>query len=101
MCNPIEGDYENAAEIYVNAFDNGDTEDLGFVFDGRSVEQEIISVTFVIQNEFSKLLIADDFDLEIQKLEQSLNKAGLDKIIDECKKQYSEWKTGDENEQKN
>ncbi|MDE5577910.1 MAG: hypothetical protein K2J11_11040, partial [Oscillospiraceae bacterium] len=23
LCNPIEGDYENAAEIYVNAFDNG------------------------------------------------------------------------------
>lgn len=98
VCYPIDGDYENAAEIYVNAFDNGDTEDLGFVFDGRSVENEIIAVTFVIQNEFSKLLIAEDFDLEMEKLEQNLDEAGLSTIIDECKKQYSEWKAGGVNE---
>lgn len=95
LCLPAESDYENAAEIYINAFNNGNNEDLGFVFDGREVENEIIAVTFVIQNNLSKFLIAEDFDAEIEKIKQNLKKAGLDTVIDECKRQYAEWKRGE------
>lgn len=98
LCCPVAGDYENASDIYASAFNYGNANDLGFVFDGRNVENEIIAVTFVIQNDLSKLLIANDFDVEIESLEQNLTKAGLNTIIDECKRQYVEWKKSGANE---
>lgn len=91
ICCPAESDYENASEIYANAFNCGNTNDLGFVFDGRNVENEIIAVTFAIQKNLSNLLIAEDFDSEMESLRQNLTKAGLNTVIDECKKQYEEW----------
>ncbi|MBD5082486.1 MAG: DUF3502 domain-containing protein [Ruminococcaceae bacterium] len=98
LCFSAESDYENAAEIYTDAFNNGNTKDLGFVFDGREVENEIIAVTAVIQKDLSKLLIAKDFDGEIENIKQSLREAGLDTVIDQCKKQYADWKMGEINE---
>lgn len=91
ICCPAESDYENASEIYANAFNCGNTNDLGFVFDGRNVENEIIAVTFAIQKNLSNLLIAEDFDSEMESLRQNLTKAGLNTVIGECKRQYEEW----------
>lgn len=98
LCYPSENDYDNMSEIYTDAFNEVNDDNLGFVFDGRAVEDEIIKVTLVLQSDVKKLLLTDDFDAEIKNIEQSLTKAGLNTIIDECKKQYAEWEKGDGNE---
>ncbi len=94
LCYPIMGDYENSSEVYINAFNEGNDDSLGFAFDGRAVEDEIIAVTGIIQKDIPKLLTADDFDTQIKELRQSLTDAGLNTIIDECKRQYEEWSNG-------
>lgn len=92
LCYSAENDYENSSEIYTNVFNEADTENLGFVFDGRSVENEIIGVTEDLQKDIKLLLLTDDFEGDVEALKKKLSDSGLDKIIDECKKQYSQWK---------
>ena len=72
-------------EIYDNAVIHDDTD---FAFDGRGFE-DVTYATSIIMMDYS--IPADkDFDKAIEDLRVSLDAAGLQKVIDECNRQYRE-----------
>ena len=68
-------------------------EDMDFAFDGRGLKKEIYATNLVIES-FS--LPGSDRTLEeaLAELRERLDNAGLQKIIDECNRQYEEYREG-------
>lgn len=89
---PTEGEPENLTEFYTKAYNDVDDEYLGFAFDGRLLEDEIIAVGTVVRSFRVNFMLADDFDETLELMREKLEDAGIQKIIDECNKQYQEWK---------
>lgn len=72
-------------EIYDNAVIHDDTD---FAFDGRGFE-DVTYATSIIMMDYS--IPSDrDFDKAVEELRASLDAAGLQKVIDECNRQYNE-----------
>lgn len=72
-------------EIYDNAVIHDDAD---FAFDGRGFEAETYA-TSIIMMDYS--IPSDrDFDKAVEELRASLDAAGLQKVIDECNRQYNE-----------
>lgn len=93
ICYPGQSDPDNAAEAYRAAFEAADSADLAFSFDGRTVEEEIIAVTDVMQTVSVRFLLAEDFDAAVEEMQQALEEAGIDVILRECEAQYEAWKS--------
>jgi putative aldouronate transport system substrate-binding protein len=78
------------AEDYTALFDNAEVpESLGFAFDGRSVKNETFETTNVMHN--YDFLEYEDFDTAIEELYAELKDLGIEKMIDECNRQYKEY----------
>ena len=91
ICYPFEDEPLDMAAAYTEVFENAiihpDTE---FAFDGRGTERETADTFDVLfENTF---LHGDSFDESLAELEKNLEESGIQKIIDECNRQYEEYK---------
>ena len=90
----VEGTPDDIWEKYQQFNDDAvKSEALGFVFDSSSLTSEIASANNVY-SEFIPAILCGSVDPEVyvpQAIEK-FKKAGIDKIIDEVNKQYSEWR---------
>ena len=79
-------------EQYMTFYDNADmSADIGFTFNGIGLEKEL-SATGLLMDTF-KLPYGDvSLDEYLSEFREKLNGAGLQTIIDECNRQYEEWK---------
>lgn len=72
-------------EIYDNAVIHDDTD---FAFDGRGFEDVTYATSIILMN--YSIPADKDFDKAATELRASLEAAGLQKVIDECNRQYKE-----------
>ena len=91
---PYQRSPDITAEEYEAMYQNaviGD--DMDFAFDGKGLEKEIYTTTLIMES-FS--LPGSDRTLEeaLAELRERLDNAGLQKIIDECNRQYEEYREG-------
>ena len=64
----------------------------GFVFNSEPVQTELAQIS-VVESEFKNVLTyADDYDAKFEELQEKLELAGMQKVVDEVNKQISEWK---------
>jgi putative aldouronate transport system substrate-binding protein len=75
---------------YVDIFENAMlSESIGFAFDGRSVKDEIFATNNAVWN--YTFLGNDDFDTEVENFHTELKALGIERMIDECNRQYQEY----------
>jgi putative aldouronate transport system substrate-binding protein len=80
-------------EDYTAIFDNAEVpEGLGFVFDGRNLIDETHATMNDIQNYI--FIGREDFDAAIQTLREKLEANGINKMIEECNRQYQAYAEG-------
>lgn len=91
ICYPFDDEPLDMAAAYSEVFENANVpSDIEFAFDGRGTEKETADTFDVLfENTF---LHGDNFDKSLSELEEGLEKSGIQKIIDECNKQYEEYK---------
>lgn len=91
ICYPFEDEPLDMAAAYSEVFENANVpSDIEFAFDGRGTEKETADTFDVLfENTF---LHGDSFEESFSELEAELEKSGIQKIIDECNKQYEEYK---------
>lgn len=81
------------AEEYKVMYENAVVaEDLDFAFDGRELKQEI-NTTNIIMEGFRLPAYDQTLEEALAAFREKLEGAGLQKIIDECNRQYEEWKS--------
>lgn len=62
----------------------------GFTFDPEPVKNELAQITSV-NKEFDKMMYTPDFDKLYNAWLEKLNKAGIQKVVDETQRQIDEW----------
>lgn len=62
----------------------------GFTFDPEPVKNELAQITSV-NKEFNKMMYNPDFDKLYSAWLEKLNKAGIQKVVDETQRQIDEW----------
>lgn len=88
ICNQYEGSISanEYREIYNNAVVHSDTD---FAFDGRGLVDETYA-TSLIMMEYTLPSADKSLEESLSELRSSLEAAGLQKVIDECNRQYNE-----------
>ncbi len=96
ICNGYEGSIssDKYKEIYDNAVVHSD---IDFAFDGRDLINETYATSLVMMN-YSLPSADKSLEKSIAELRSSLDEAGLQKIIDECNRQYNEVYLKEKNE---
>ena len=91
ICYPFDDEPLDMAAAYSEVFENANVpSDIEFAFDGRGTEKETADTFDVLfENTF---LNGSSFDESLSELEEGLEKGGVQKIIDECNRQYEEYK---------
>jgi putative aldouronate transport system substrate-binding protein len=75
-------------QTYIDMFENAVLpESVGFAFDARVVHDETLAVLDAMEN--FNFLGQDDFDAAVADFYTELNDLGIEKVIDECNRQYS------------
>lgn len=91
ICCPFEDEPLDMAAAYTEVFENAiihpDTE---FAFDGRGTEKETADTFRALAD--NTFLHGDSYEESLAELEENLKKSGIQRIIDECNKQYEEYK---------
>ena len=66
---------------------------IAFVFDDSSVRSYMDAVDSIVKDYYPSLELGlvDDVDASIDEMQKKCEDAGLDKITEELKKQYSAW----------
>ncbi|MDE6724051.1 MAG: hypothetical protein K2J79_00445 [Ruminiclostridium sp.] len=88
ICNQYDNSF--SAEDYIKIYDNAAVHsDTDFAFDARGLINETFDTSLIMMN-FSLPDSDKSFEEVISDLRSSLEEAGLQKIIDECNRQYNE-----------
>lgn len=88
ICNRYEGGV--AAEDYIKIYDNATVySDTDFAFDASGLIDETFDTSLIMMN-FSLPTTDKSFEGVISDLRSSLEEAGMQKIIDECNRQYNQ-----------
>lgn len=91
ICYSFEDEPLDMAAAYSEVFENANVpSDIEFAFDGRGTEKETADTFRALAD--NTFLHGDSFDESFSELETELEKSGIQKIIDECNKQYEEYK---------
>ncbi|MCM1061553.1 MAG: ABC transporter substrate-binding protein [Eubacterium sp.] len=90
ICHPFEEEPLDMAAAYTKVFENAKIHpNIDFAFDGRGTEQETADTFRALAD--NTFLHGDSFEESLAELEENLEKGGVQKIIDECNKQYEEY----------
>ncbi|MDE6596187.1 MAG: hypothetical protein K2K44_09270 [Oscillospiraceae bacterium] len=91
ICYPFDEEPLDMASSYTRVFENANVpSDIDFAFDGRGTEKETADTFAALAD--NTFLYGSSFDESVSELREKLEKSGIQTIIDECNKQYEEYK---------